>query len=149
MTKFLPKRLKELRKLENITLRQLSKIVNITQPTLSRYERGERNPKVEQITALAKHFNVSVPYLQGITDDPNGGFVLDYSDIDALSQQLGDELSQLAIANDAKAEVGRVYDELIKLLDGYNNDFNEAVKIAQKVIQQYKLEQLQNGHPES
>ena len=123
--------------------------MNIPVSTYAGYERNEREPKLATWQALAKHFNVSVPYLQGITDDPNGGFVLDYSDIDALSQQLGDELSQLAIANDAKDEVSRVYDELIKYLDGYNNDFNEAVKIAQKAIQQYKLEQLQSEHSQS
>lgn len=149
MTDFLPKRLKELRKSENVTLRQLSKIVGITQPTLSRYERGERNPKIEQMSALAKHFNVSVPYLQGITDDPSGGVLLDYSEINELNKQLGDELAQLAINNNAKAEVSRVYDELLKLLDGDDNDFDEAVKTAQEAIQQYKLEQLQNEHPES
>ncbi len=36
--------------------------------TLSQYETGKREPKLETWQALADFFNVSVPYLQGIDE---------------------------------------------------------------------------------
>lgn len=64
--------LKKLRNDKGETLSALSKHVGISQPTLSRYESGERKPKIEQMQKLADYFGVSVPYLRGEIDFPNG-----------------------------------------------------------------------------
>ena len=63
-------RLKELRESKNLTFKQLSnelksRNVSIYPDSLSKYERGARNPKIDKWQALADYFNVSVPYLQG------------------------------------------------------------------------------------
>ncbi|UYY90714.1 helix-turn-helix domain-containing protein [Weissella confusa] len=60
--------LKKLRNDKGETLSALSKQVGISQPTLSRYESGDRKPKYEQLIKLADYYGVSVPYLQGATD---------------------------------------------------------------------------------
>lgn len=57
-------RLKELRKLKNLTQRELAKQIGITQPALSNYEDG-RNPEISILIKLADYFNVSVDYLIG------------------------------------------------------------------------------------
>lgn len=57
-------RLKELRKLKNLTQRELAKQIGITQPALSNYEDG-RNPEISILTKLADLFEVSVDYLIG------------------------------------------------------------------------------------
>lgn len=67
-------RIKELRESSNLTLKDLSDQVKkktgvrISPDSLAKYERGERNPKIEKWQALADFFGVSVPYLQGVSD---------------------------------------------------------------------------------
>ena len=64
--------IRELRKEKDLTLKELSSelkkndILLIASDTLGKYERGEREPKLETWQALAKYFNVPVPYLQGL-----------------------------------------------------------------------------------
>lgn len=63
-------RLKELRESKNLTFKELSnelksRNVSISPDSLSKYERGARNPKIDKWQALADYFGVLVPYLQG------------------------------------------------------------------------------------
>lgn len=72
-------RLKELRTQNNLTFRQLSEKlkemgIKISPDSLAKYERGDREPKIDKWQALADFFGVSVPYLQGIDDKPNTGY---------------------------------------------------------------------------
>lgn len=59
-------RLKELRKKEGLTLRELGEQVNMFSSRLSQYETGKREPKLETWQKLANFFQVPVPYLQGL-----------------------------------------------------------------------------------
>ena len=61
-------RLKELRQKNNLTLKELGQKVGMANNTLSQYEAGKREPKLETWKKLADYFNVSVPYLQGFTN---------------------------------------------------------------------------------
>ena len=61
-------RIKELRQKNNLTLKELGQKVGLATNTISRYETGKREPKLETWQKLADYFNVSVPYLQGFTD---------------------------------------------------------------------------------
>ena len=63
-------RLKELRKKEGLTLKEVSdklkaRDVKVLPDSLAKYERGDREPKLETWQKLADFFQVSVPYLQG------------------------------------------------------------------------------------
>ena len=58
-------RIKELRKLNKISQKELSKNLNITQQALSYYEQEKRVPNEPTWQALADFFNVSVDYLKG------------------------------------------------------------------------------------
>lgn len=66
-------RLRECRKNKNLTLRQLSKELGkrdfkISADALGKYERGDREPKLEAWIKLADFFNVPVSYIQGLSD---------------------------------------------------------------------------------
>lgn len=63
-----PSRLKELRKKKHLTLEELGNAVGMLNSTLSQYENGKRNPKLEVWQKLADYFEVSVPYLKGEID---------------------------------------------------------------------------------
>ena len=76
-------RLKELRQRKNLTFKELSKKlqedgIRISSDSLAKYERGDREPKIDKWQALANYFDVTVPYLQGIDDKPNTGYSKDY-----------------------------------------------------------------------
>ena len=66
-------RIKELRQKNSLTLKELSQQLkntgfNISPDSLAKYERGDRNPKIEKWQELADFFGVSVPYLQGYAE---------------------------------------------------------------------------------
>ena len=66
-------RIRELRKEKGLTLKELSQRLKengtpISASSLIKYERGERNPKLETWIKLADYFDVSVSYLQGISE---------------------------------------------------------------------------------
>ena len=66
-------RIRELRKKHNLTLKELSSRLketdtNISSDALGKYERGDRNPKIDKWQELADFFGVSIPYLQGYAE---------------------------------------------------------------------------------
>lgn len=65
-------RIREYRKKKKLTLKQLSEELakndfKISADALGKYERDDREPKLETWIKLADFFDVSVPYLQGIS----------------------------------------------------------------------------------
>lgn len=67
-------RLKELRKEHGLTLKEVSceldqNKVKISPDALAKYERGDREPKIDTWQKLADFFNVPVDYLLGISKD--------------------------------------------------------------------------------
>lgn len=58
-------RIKELRESRNVSQEELATVLDTTQQSISLYESGNREPKLETWQQLADYFDVSVPYLQG------------------------------------------------------------------------------------
>jgi len=67
----LSKRLIELRKQKNKTQEDIAKVIGVTRPAYTAYERGLRTPDYDILVTLADYFDVSVDYLLGRTDNPN------------------------------------------------------------------------------
>ncbi len=65
----LAKRLKELRKINNVTQKQTAASINITERNYQRLEAGEK-PNYDNLIALADYFDVSLDYLVGRSDEP-------------------------------------------------------------------------------
>jgi transcriptional regulator with XRE-family HTH domain len=65
------KRLKELRKKNELTQSDLARIINVSPSTIGMYERENRQPTVETLNHLANHFEVTVDYLLGRTNKRN------------------------------------------------------------------------------
>ena len=68
---FFPSRLKELRKLRNVSQVRAGEIAGITSKQIQRYEAGESEPTLSVLLALADFFDVSLDYLVGRTDNPD------------------------------------------------------------------------------
>lgn len=65
-------RIAELRKSLGLSQEELAVKLNISQKSISKYERGDRRPFYEVLVAMASLFGVSTDYLLGKTDDKDG-----------------------------------------------------------------------------
>jgi len=63
-----PKRIKELRDEEGLSINKLSKKIGIPFTTLLRLEKGETDIKGEQLVILSKYFKVRTDYILGLED---------------------------------------------------------------------------------
>ena len=63
------KRLKALRKQNNLTQYQLAKDLNISCSTISMYECNERKPDIDFLKKVANYFNVTVDFL--LSENPH------------------------------------------------------------------------------
>ena len=61
-------RLKELRKIRNVSQLKLALDLNMNQNSISRYENMGREADYETLVRFADYFNVSLDYLFGRTD---------------------------------------------------------------------------------
>lgn len=62
-------RIKELRKIKGVTVKELSEIIGISQSMLSNYENGNSKPRNQDTwDKLADYFNVSKAYVMGLSD---------------------------------------------------------------------------------
>ncbi len=62
------KRLKELRKWENISQVQLAKATGINPRQISKYEKNQTEPTISALIAIAKYFGETTDYLLGLSD---------------------------------------------------------------------------------
>ena len=61
-------RIQDLRTDADMSQKQLSEILHISQRSYSHYETGSRNSPVEMLIRLANYYDISVDYLVGRTD---------------------------------------------------------------------------------
>ena len=94
-------KLRELRKAKNMTQSELAKVINVSEKTISRWEKDDTLMKANKAKELAKFFNVSLGYLLGYVDryepyyndeifigDGKGGYT-------SLSSEREEKLSEL------------------------------------------------------
>lgn len=61
-------RLRELRTENQLSMKQLSQKIKVTDGSISNWENDMSEPKISQLVKLAKFFNVSADYLLGLED---------------------------------------------------------------------------------
>lgn len=113
-------RLRELRKEKKLTLKEVSfqleqNNLKISPDALAKYERGDREPKIETWDKLAMFFQVPTSYLMGLSNDINGW--------DEWAKNTGYSVEQI------KNEIKRLIDT--KRLDGstdLQHQIDQAVK---------------------
>lgn len=82
-----PDRLRLHRNKLGLSQEQLGQRIGVSQNAISTWERGESSPQIPELIALAKLFEVAVPYLCGVVDHPSGLpvglFVIDEDKVDS------------------------------------------------------------------
>lgn len=99
-------RLKELRQKNNLTLKELSeqlskRNIKISADALAKYERGDREPKIDKWNHLAEFYGVSPEYLMGLNNNDFGNRIKELRIKNGLSQtELADKtgVSEQAIS---------------------------------------------------
>lgn len=66
----LPKRIKEIRVAAGLTQQQFGSLFGVAKNTICQYENGRSTPNDQIKIAITNHFNVSMDYLMGKTNDP-------------------------------------------------------------------------------
>ncbi len=64
-------RLKALREEKRISQQKLALELNVSQASISKYEKGLAEPDIPMLCMMAEYFRVSVDYLLGRTDQKN------------------------------------------------------------------------------
>lgn len=85
-------RIRELRKENNITMKQLGEHLGLGESTISQYETGKREPDLKTLLKISEYFHVSVDYLLGHVSEP--WFYLDNERILRELNDSGDETHQ-------------------------------------------------------
>lgn len=77
-------RLRELRELSGLSLRDLAQKCNISKTAIFAYEQGKRYPKYETVEALCDVFNCDIEYITGESDIKNAAaYSLGYPSLEA------------------------------------------------------------------
>lgn len=63
-------RLKDMREDHDLTQSDIAKLLSTTRQQVSKWETGAQMMGVDKYIILAKHYNVSLDYLLGLTDTP-------------------------------------------------------------------------------
>ena len=122
-------RLKELRQKNNLTLKELGQKVGMANNTLSQYETGKREPKLETWNKLAKYFNVPTSYLMGLSDDVDGWD--EWAKNTGYSvKQIKDEIKRLIETKrlDGSADIQYQIDQAVKSLDSASYSTTQGVQ---------------------
>lgn len=111
----LNERIREIRKVNNLTAKKFSDIFNISHSSVSLYESGKRTPNIDLIIKIAKHFDVSTDYLLGITDIP-------YSTTHYSNKQV-------------KFDIPQNIDTIFKHMDFKDMSQSNGIKLDDKIVE--------------
>ncbi|MEG0093187.1 MAG: helix-turn-helix transcriptional regulator [Erysipelotrichaceae bacterium] len=87
--------LRNLRNDKKITMKQLGKIIGVTESAVGMYERNERTPNFEILEAIADYFNVDMDYLLGRSSIKNRYLHTNDKSLNHLRFALQGKLDQL------------------------------------------------------
>ncbi|MDE5977022.1 MAG: helix-turn-helix domain-containing protein [Turicibacter sp.] len=129
LNKQIGKRLKELRESKNLTRKELSAKLNISEGGLEKWESGEREIGTDNLYLIAKYFNVDFNYLYGIESrkDDKPQFT-GYKNIGKRLKQRREELGY------SRSELGQKKFSCYNIedieLNNYLCDYNNFMRIA-------------------
>lgn len=130
-------RLKQLRKKNNLTQKELAQKVFVSPSYVSKLEKNSEEPSPKLITLIALEFNVSTDYLLYGTEDNNFKNDLwwkrkkDKQTTDELIEDLDKFISYIKSSNSAvfQSEIGGILIELVYVLQMYEQNASENFSI--------------------
>lgn len=111
-------RLKELR--GNRSQKEIANELGVKQQTYSRWELGDRQPKLDEFAALAHHFGVTTDWLLGVEQQQNGESIKRIITIDGKTTEYESGPIQHGLSSrvrDLKRNAAQATDSINKLLE--------------------------------
>ena len=96
-------RLKDIREDNDLQQADIAAILSTTQQQVSKYENGLQIMGVDKYMKLAKHFNISLDYMTGLTDIPT----------ELYNKEIPQKLQKLISAYSENAELQPAIDKLL------------------------------------
>lgn len=137
MENALGKRIKYLREEKELSQLEFSKILNISNSTLSQYEAGNRVPGDEIKKKIAEYFNVSLDYLMGASDIKNPYMNKNIKSTDKEEQDIIPE--EFTNPDEARAYVNRHQIFGSSGFDADKLDDDEILEFANDLLEQMKM----------
>lgn len=103
---------KQLRLKKNLTQIELSEKLNVTQATVSKWEKGKSIPDIMMLKTLAKFFNVSIEFLLDNEEHANEPKI---SEVQTYSEKQKELMPLIQMLNDRQCQ--RTYDFISGMLD--------------------------------
>ena len=124
-------RLRSLRKSKRLTMKDLAKLIDLSEPTISGYESGTRKPDIDTLNRLADIFNVSVDYLLGRSNKKNK----DYGELQSLAERVlkEDKIEQFLHQHREELGIGL---EGLEIADFLKSTYSENV-LSTPIIRKY------------
>lgn len=122
------KNLSKLRKLNNLSQRELAAEVGLSGSTISMYETNQRQPKIDGIEEISLFFDVSTDVLLKIE-------TLDICKITELNNRNNNILKEDFTFNNFKADLGILEDNISSLL----NDIKRTALLEQSILNSCKF----------
>ena len=141
-------RIRELRKEKGLTLKELSQQlknagINLSASSLIKYERGERNPSLENWVALANFFGVPVSYLQFKND--NKKFTDDYIS-DLINQAIHSDHRPEYFNDDWEQLQEKSSEKVSKILNTKLKNLSKKIHEGDKAVWTTAFLELQNDN---
>ena len=157
-------KLKELRKEHKLSMKELGKILGLSESTISLYEAGKREPDIKTLIKIADYFNVSVDVLLS-RDETNKDEILDNHSLSMFNfEKLCDDLDEHSLDkihsvlyslrriqyNDALFAKDKQYlfstiTELIGRIERYVDDFRTATDFGKVFDYSFHNKRFING----
>ena len=103
----LGERIKELRKMNQLTQVELAQKLNVTKGTVSTWETNSRTPSFDTLEQLCDMFRVGMDYLMGRSDDDSPRAMPEEEMENLALSQVEDDLSEYAVKYARLDEFGR------------------------------------------
>lgn len=111
-----PSRLRELMDINRITNKSLGESIGVSHVSIGKYITGEQVPSVSIAAKIAKHFNVSLDYLSGLSDEsslnPDSQVIHQFT---GLSETAISHLHSMQIGSDFSVAYSEYFARLTKL----------------------------------
>ena len=126
-------RIRELRKENKMTMKQLGEIIGVAESTISQYETGKREPDNEMLLRLAEHFGVTVDFLLGASAQKETPSALTKKDERDIERKLSETLNALGGQDSLMFDGEPMDDRTRELLEtSIRNSLEMAKKIAKQ-----------------
>ena len=139
-------RIAELRKEKGLTLQQVADAIGVGNNTISRYENGKREPKLETWLRLADFFDVPVSYLQGTSDIKDPLSKMEVDDLKRSGQEAMwlEEDAEKLLENYSSTSAKNLTYQQLKVLTTLTRRFNSLVGSLAEYNSYKTLEALKN-----